>query len=204
MKRMITLAGALLAVLGFYGPWVTTPRQAAALTYNALDLTEFCKFIVRAQLGQVTRELFLVPIVAAALALALWASRPSQRFRVLRYALCAVAVVLSLVPLPPYPHVLTAYASAEDRGSFWLSLAGLLGVALIILFGRRITSRWRDAALVALALIGAALPVWELVARALPAVSRAYASPAVVGWGLVITVAGFFLVAAGALIRGNG
>ena len=140
MKRIITLTGALLAVLGFYGPWVTTQRQVAALTYNALDLTEFCKFILRAQLGQVTRELFLVPIVAAALALALWASQPDQHSRSFRYALSAVAVVLSLVPLPPYPHVLTAYASAEDRGSFWLSLAGLLGVALIILFGRQITS----------------------------------------------------------------
>jgi len=203
MKRMITLAGALLAVLGFYGPWVTTQRQVAALTYNALDLTEFCKFIVRAQLGQVTRELFLVPIVVAALALALWASQPDQRSRSLRYALSAVAVVLSLVALPPYPHVLTAYASAEDRGSFWLSLAGLLGVVLIILFGQRITSRWRDAAFVALALIGAAWPVWEFSTQALPAVSRAYASPAMVGWGLVLTVAGFVLVAAGGVIRGS-
>ena len=203
MKRMITLAGALLAVLGFYGPWVTTQRQVAALTYNALDLTEFCKFVLRAGLGQVTRELFLVPIVAAALALALWASQPEQRSRILRYALAAVAVVLSLVPLPPYPHVLTAYASAEDRGSFWLSLVGLLGVALIILFGQRITSRWRDATFGALALIGAICPIWEFATRALPAVSRAYASPAVVGWGLVVTVAGFVLVAVGAVIRGD-
>ncbi len=201
MKRIITLAGALLAAVGFYSPWVTTQRQVAALTYNALDLTEFCKFILRAQLGQVTRELFLVPIVAAALALALWASQPDQRSRILRYALSAVAVVFSLVPLSPYPHVLTAYASAEDRGSFWLSLAGLLGVALIILFGQRIKSGWRDAAFVALALIGAAWPVWEFAARALPAVSRAYGSPALVGWGLVVTVAGFVLVAAGAAIR---
>jgi hypothetical protein len=183
MKRTITLIGVLLAVLGFYSPWVSTQRQVAALTYNALDLTEFCKFVLRAQLGHVTRELLLVPIVAAALALALWASQPDQRSRILRYALFATAVVFSLVPLPPYPHVLTAYASAEDRGSFWLSLVGLLGVALMILFGRRITSRWRDATFVALALIGVACPVWEFAAQALPAVSRAYASPALVGWG---------------------
>lgn len=203
MKRMITLAGALLAIAGFYGPWVTTQRQVAALTYNALDLSEFVKFVARAGLGQVTRELFLVPIVAAALALALWASQPEQRSRILRYALSAAALVLSLVPLPPYPHVLAAYASAEDRGSFWLSLAGLLGVVLIILFGRRISSRRRDATFVALALIGAVGPVWESAARALPAVSGAYASPAVVGWGLVVTVAGFVLMAAGAVMRGN-
>ena len=203
MKRIITLTGALLAALGFYGPWVTTQRQVAALTYNALDLTEFCKFILRAQLGRVTRELFLVPIVAAALALALWACQPDSRSRILRYGFSAMAVVLSLVPLPPYPYVLTAYASAEDRGSFWLSLVGLLGVVLITLLGQRIMSRWRDAAFVALALIGTALPVWEFAARALPAVSRAYASPAVVGWGLVVTVAGFVLLAVGAVIRGS-
>ena len=70
--------GVTLAILGFYGPWVTTSRNVAALTYNALDLAEFSKFIVRAHGGTMTREMFLVPVVAAALALALWASQPNQ------------------------------------------------------------------------------------------------------------------------------
>ncbi len=203
MKRIITLAGVALAILGFYGPWVTTQRQIAALTYNALDLTEFCKFIARAQLGNIARELFLAPIVAAALALALWASQPDRLLHVLRYALTFVAAIFSLVPLPPYPFLLRAYSSVEDRGSFWLSLVGLLGVALIFVLGRRVLGKWRDAMFVALALLGALPAVWEFVARALPAISKVYRSPAVAGWGFIVTVVGFAVVVVGAVIRGD-
>jgi hypothetical protein len=200
MKRALVLVGAVLAILGFYGPWVTGQSQVAALTYNALDLTEFCKFIVRAQLGEITRELFLVPIVAAALVLALWASQPDWLNSALRRTLTLVAAIFSLVPLPPYPYLLKAYSSAEDRGSFWLSLAG---VALIFVLGRRLAGKWRNVALVALALLGAVPPAWEFFARALPAISRAYGSPAMVGWGLMVMTIGFALVATGAMVRGD-
>jgi hypothetical protein len=203
MKRIITLVGVVLAILGFYGPWVTTQRQIAALTYNALDLTEFSKFIARARLGDITRELFLVPIVAAALALALWASRPDQLLHVLRYALTFVAAIFSLVPLPPYPFLLRAYSSAEDRGLFWLSMAGLLGVALVFVLGQRISRRWRDVTFVSLALIGALPASWEFLARALPAISGVYGSSTVVAWGFIVTIVGFALIAAGAMARGD-
>jgi len=203
MKRIITLAGVALAILGFYGPWVTTQRQVTALTYNALDLTEFSKFIARARLGDITRELFLVPIVAAALALALWASQPDQLLHVLRYALTFVAAIFSLVPLPPYPFLLRAYSSVEDRGSFWLSVAGLLGVALVLVLGRRIPKRWRDVTFILLVLIGALPASWEFFARALPAISGVYGSPAVVAWGFIVMIVGFALIAAGAMARGD-
>jgi hypothetical protein len=199
MKRIITLIGVALAILGFYGPWVTS--QVAALTYNALDLTEFSKFIVRAHLGEITREAFLVPIIAAALALAVWASQPARLARALRYALAFAAAALSLVPLPPYPYLLKAYSSAEDRGSFWLSVAGLVGIVLLCVFGRRIAGRWRSLTLFLLALIGALPAAWEFFARALPAISTVHGSPALPAWGFWTTLIGFALVAIGAVVR---
>ena len=209
MKRIILPVGVALAILGFYGPWVTSSRNVAALTYNALDLAEFSKFIVRARLGIITREMFLIPLVAAALALALWANRPDQLARALRYALTLAAAILALIPLPPYlPGTppfsflsLVAYRSAEDRGAFWLSVAGLLGVALIAMWGRRIAGRWRSIAFVALALIGAVPAAWEFSARALPAISTVYGSPAFPAWGFFTAMIGFTLVMAGAAMR---
>jgi len=209
MKRSIVLIGVMLAILGFYGPWVTSSRDVAALTYNALDLTEFSKFIVRARGGIITRELFLVPVVAAALALALWASQLGHSSGILRYTLTLVAAVFTLVPLPPYrPGMspfsflsLVAYRSAEDRGSFWLSVAGLLGVVLIFAWGRCIVGRWRNIAFVAFALIGAVPAAWELFTRALPAISTVYGSPAVPAWGFFLTMIGFALVVASAVMR---
>ncbi len=209
MKRNLTLVGVMLAILGFYGPWVTTSRNIAALTYNALDLAEFSKFIVRARLGANTREMFLIPLVAAALALVLWASQPNHPSRVLRYTLTLAAAILALVPLPSYLSgmspfsflSLVAYRSAEDRGSFWLSVAGLIGVALIFVWGRRIAGRRRDIAFVALALIGAVPAAWEFFVHALPAISAVNGSPASPAWGFFTAMIGFALVMAGAAMR---
>ena len=210
MKRSIMPIGVTLAILGFYGPWVTTSRNVAALTYNALDLTEFSKFVVRAHGGTSTREMFLVPLVAAALALALWASQYNLFPRVLRYTLTLAATILTLVPLPPYlPGMsplsflsLVAYRpdGAENRGSFWLSVAGLLGVVLIFVWGRRIAGRWRSIAFVAFALIGAVPAAWEFFTRALPAISTIYGSPALPAWGFFLTMIGFALVITSAVM----
>ena len=195
MKRGLTLVGVALMVVGWYAPWLTSTRQLAALTYNALDLVEFAKFVMRAGPANITREWFLVPIAAAALSLALWANPPGRFPRVLRALLTLSAFLFALVPLPPYPFLLKAYSSAEDRFSFWLSVAGVLGVAFIFVFGARITGRWRGAAFVALALIGAVPAAWELFTHALPAISAVYGSTAVAGWGLVVMLIGLALAA---------
>ena len=202
MKRGLILAGVALAILGFYGPWITSARGLAALTHNALDLAEFSKFINRAGFASIAREWFLVPIVAAALVLALWSNPPGKLSRVLCTLLTLAAAIFSLVPLPPYPFLLMAYSSAEDRLSFWLSVAGVLGVALIFVFGPRIAGKWRGAMFVALALVGAVPSAWEFFTRALPAISTVYGSLAVVSWGLVVTMIGFALMTVGAVMRG--
>ena len=193
MKRGLVLAGVALAILGWYAPWVTSTRQLAGLTYNALDLAEFAKFVTRAGIASVTREWFLVPIVAAALALALWAN-PPKFARAWRYLITSAAVLFSLVPLPPYPFLLRAYSSTEDRLSLGLSVAGVLGVTLLLLFGSRITGKWRGFVFVTFAVLGAVPAAWEFIYR-LPSISKVYGSPAVVGWGWGVTLIGFVLVA---------
>lgn len=194
MKRGLTLVGVALAILGWYAPWVTSTRQLAALTYNALDLAEFAKFVTRAGLASVTREWFLVPVVAAALALGLWANPPGKFARAWRYLLTSTALLFALVPLPPYPFLLRAYSSAEDRLSLGLSVAGVLGVILCFLFGPRITGKGRGVGFVIFAVLGAVPAAWEFF-RALPSISTVYGSPAVATWGWVVTLIGFVLVA---------
>jgi hypothetical protein len=193
MKRGLTLVGVALAILGWYAPWVTSTHQLAGLTYNALDLAEFAKFVTRAGIASVTREWFLVPIVAAALALALWAN-PRKFAGAWRYLITLAAVLFSLVPLPPYPFLLTAYSSAEDRLSLGLSVAGVLGVTLLFLFGPRIRGKWRGVVFVIFAVLGAVPAAWEFI-HTLPAISSVYGSPAVIAWGWVVTLIGFVLVA---------
>jgi len=194
MKRGLVLVGVALAILGWYAPWVTSTRQLAALTYNALDLAEFAKFVTRAGIASVTREWFLVPVVAAALALAVWANPPGKFARAWRYLLTSAAILFSLVPLPPYPFLLRAYSSAEDRLSLGLSVAGVLGVTLFFLFGSRITGKWRGFVFVTFAVLGAAPAACEFF-HTLSPISKVYGSPAVAAWGWVVTLIGFVLVA---------
>jgi hypothetical protein len=200
------LLGVALAILGWYAPWVTTQRQLAALTFNALDLTEVCKFVVRAGIANITREWFLVPIIAAALALALWASQASS---IWRYGLTGVAALLSLVPLPPFSSgmspltflSLVAWHSVEDRFSFWSSVVGLMGVTLVFVLGQRIRGRWRDLVFITFALVGTLPVVRELSLRVLPALAELYASPALPTWGFFVAMVGFALVIVSALMR---
>jgi hypothetical protein len=209
MKRNLMLAGLVAAVLGFYGPWITSIRGVAALTYNAIDLAEFAKFVARAGLGTLTREWFLLPIVAAAWALGLWVNSFFPARRVLRCGVTFFAACLSLVPLPPFLSGMSPvefalwvlYRSPEDRGLFWLSAAGLMGVLTLFAFGGRVARRGRDVAFVVLALLGLLPAANQVLARAVPVISNVYGSPALTAWGFWIAMLGFVLAAASALMR---
>jgi len=75
-----------------------------------------------------------------------------------------------------------------------LSVAGVLGVILLFLFGSRITGKWRGLFFVTFAVLGAVPAAWEFI-HTLPSISEVYGSPVVVGWGWVVTLIGFVLVA---------
>lgn len=196
--------GILLALVGYWGPWVD--HKTAALVLNGLDMGEYVKFLPEVREGStlVVRDLFYLPPLAAALCLALlvgwlW-SRYSATARVIMLSL---AVGLCMVVLPPYPFILHALSSPEFRGQFIFSVLCLLLIAASPLY-RRLPARLANPVLTALALLGAIPAVAQFFAVR-PALNRAYGWPVQIGWGLWVMVVGFaFVVAsAGSEIRGG-
>jgi len=98
--------GILLALVGYWGPWVD--HQTAALVLSGLDMSEYVKFLPEVREGSVRvfRELFYLPPLAAALCLALLVGRLWPRYPLaVRVIMLSLAVGLCIVVLPPYPFV---------------------------------------------------------------------------------------------------
>jgi len=202
--RHFILVGIILALVGYWGPWVD--HEAAALVLSGLDMADFVKLLpgVRAGTERVVRELFYLPPLAAALCLALLALSPSPLWRGegfprwVRAIMLIVAVLLALVVLPPYPFVLRAVWSPELR---WQFIASVLCLLLITVCGlcRRPSASLAAWLMVALALAGAILPLWQFFSIR-DALDRVYGQPIRIGWGLWLTAAGFLIVAAAGAI----
>lgn len=194
--------GILVALIGYWGPWVD--HKAAALVLCGLDMSEYVKFLPEVREGSVVvlRELFYLPPLAAALCLALlvgwlWPRYPA----IVRVLMLGLAVGLCLIVLPPYPFVLHALSSAEFRGQFILSVLCLLLIAASPLY-RRLPTGLVKLVLIALVLLGA-IPAMAQFFAVRPALNRAYGWPVQIGWGLWVMVVGFAFViaAAGSEIR---
>ncbi|RLC69975.1 MAG: hypothetical protein DRI52_07915 [Chloroflexi bacterium] len=188
--------GILLALVGYWGPWVD--HQTAALVLSGLDMSEYVKFLPEVREGSVRvfRELFYLPPLAAALCLALLVGRLWPRYPLaVRVIMLSLAVGLCIVVLPPYPFVLHALASVELRGQFILAVLCLGLIAAFPLY-RHLPSLLANLILIALALLGAIPAVAQFFAIR-PALDRAYGWPVQVGWGLWVMVVGFaFIIAA--------
>ncbi|MDY7041682.1 MAG: hypothetical protein SVX38_12545 [Chloroflexota bacterium] len=182
----------LLALIGYWGPWVD--HQSTALVLNGLDMSEFVKFLPEVRSGSafMLRELFYLPPLAAALCLALLAVRLRSHPAIVRMVMFGLAVGLCIVVLPPYPFVLHALASAEFRRQFILAVFSLGLVAASPLY-RRLPARLVSLILVALAFVGVIPAVAQFFAIR-PALDQAYGWPVQIGWGLWVTVVGFAFV----------
>jgi len=189
--------GILLALIGYWGPWVS--HKTAALVLSGLDMSEYVKFLPEVREGSmvVLRELFYLPPLAAALCLALLAGWLWPRYPVIvRVLMLSLAVGLCLVVLPPYPFVLHALTSVEFRGQFIMSGLCLLGVAAAPLY-RRLNDRGTRLLLMILAFLGA-LPATAQFCAIRPALEQAYGWPLQIGWGLWVMIVGFaFVIVAG-------
>jgi len=189
--------GLALALVGYFGPWVG--HKTVALTVTGFELAEFAKFFPQAQAGTVPviRELFLMPLIAAAVLLGLLPHRPARR-SLARIVTTGTAVLLALAALPPYQFFL----DSQYRGQLLLAVSGLLLVLLTPLARRLPRRSW--AILVAfLALVGAA-PALLQFALLRPLVVALYGKPPGPGWGLVACTTGFaLLLLSGALATIN-
>jgi hypothetical protein len=196
-------------IAGAWGPWVAHANAGMAL--NAIDLVEFVKFMTRAGLTYIVRELFYLPMLAGAVGIGIKsqitntctcaAPRLAERkCRCSKYqiAIAVLAGLIALVPLPPYPNLLHAYRSPEDSLSLWLSLGALGLVVAAASTGHRLPRR--AAAGVLLGLACSTLPAaWQFVCLSSP-LSALYGAPVQAGWGLVLTGLGSLSLAVGAIL----
>jgi len=198
--RWVLLGGCLLAAAGAsFAPWVDRPPAALVLT--APDLAEFVKFLPEVRSGAlpVHRLLFLLPLFVVTLSLSLVVMSPRLAYAawVRRLAL-ALVVPLSLTLLPPVwsPGVLL---SAEFRLQ---TMACVLCLALVV------ASRWLrhlppqplTAFLLCLWLGAPLLALWQFW-TVQAAVTSAYASPILPGWGGWATAVGCGLMIVGRLVE---
>jgi hypothetical protein len=180
-------AASVLVLIGFFGPWVA--HSTAALTVTGYELSEFAKFFPQVQGGAVPvrRALFVTPLFAAAISLALDIHRSRGR-PLLRLAGTLLAALLGLSVLPPYQSILEpAY-----RSQLILVAAGLLLILLTPL-----TSRFSERIRGALSLLAALLGVIPALGQCVllrPLVAGLYEARILPGWGLIVCVIGFLLL----------
>lgn len=187
-------AGLLLALAGFWAPWLARP--AAALQLNAYELSEWLTFLPAAQLGSlaVDRLSFLLPSACLASLFALAAAAGPRAGRGLAALLpgtwlswlwLGLAGLCALAVFPYYPYILSAYADPEFRLQFWVAAGTVMAVGAVQVLQD-------DGAALAQGLLGLAGLV--LTVRALaglwPAAHEVLSGWSV-GWGAVAAALGF-------------
>jgi hypothetical protein len=206
----IRSAGLVLAIAGYFGPWV--PHETAALTVTGSELAEFAKLLPQVQGGTVPiiRVLFYSPLAAALILLALFAGRSTLRpvRGILPLALAALLPIAFL----PYPliesvrHALAARSALAFDPQYVGHLAlTVVGMALTLSapLAARLPQRVQSILVGCLALVGAAPALWQFV-RLRPLVIALYGKPTGLGWGLIACVAGFGLLSLSALYPAPG
>ena len=175
--------GGVLMVVGFFGPWIA--HKTAALTVTGYELSEFAKFFPQVQGGTVPvrRALFVTPLLAGTISLAL----VSNRFRAAlpwRLAATGLLTVVAASVLPPF--------QALSAPSYRLQLALVVGGAILTvatLLTPRLADRTRGALLVGLALFGSAPALWQSVLL-YPLASELYGMIIRPGWGVLTCTVG--------------
>ena len=206
------LIGIALVLIGYWGPWVN--HKTAALVLSGLDMAEFVKFLpgVRAGTEFMICELFYLPLLAAALCLALAGSNRHLRYPLwARTIMVMTAIALAIIVLPPYPFILQALSSDEFRRQFLMGAGCLAVIGGMLLYRRRSTEAHERlpraivaGLLILVSLAGTIPPLWQFFSIR-SALDRVYGQPIHAGWGLWLTAAGFLVVAgAGGWILGIG
>ena len=198
--RVLLVMALLVALAGYFGPWVG--HQAAALVLTGQDMAEYVKFLPQVRAGElrVLRELFYLPLLAGAIGLVCLAANRRWRYAWwLRglLALLAVPVALSMLPPAWTPQLML---TAEFRWQAAVMAVCLLLVVLQPLL-RRLPPALLEATSALLALAAAVVPVWQFL-RLRPALDAVYNRPVTLGWGLWLMPLGFGLFVAVLLLSG--
>jgi hypothetical protein len=177
-----SLLGLSLIVVGYFGPWI--PHKTAALTVTGSELSWFAK-----PFAQVTRELFVLPLIAAGVILSLTVQRLVAR-PLARLGVVGLGILVILASTPVYDSIL----SPEYRGQLILMMVGGVVVVLTLL-APRLPGRVWGVLIALLVLVGILPALWQFAAFH-PRVAALYDDGLGLGWGFVVCVSGFVLLLA--------
>ncbi len=199
LPTILLMAGWLLAALGYWGAWVWA--APVGLRIPGIDLAEYVKFIAEVHSGQMhlTREVFLLPLIAISLSMSLLAHRRELKLWMpLRWLVNLLAIPAALSMLPPAwtPSLLTTPEFVKQTVAIAICvLAALLSYPLL----RRVPLIASAAVVALLALLSIALPLVNLFKLRAP-LAVIYGHPAVLGTGPILITIGLLLVAIAPLL----
>jgi hypothetical protein len=202
--RILLPLGALLAFLGYVGPWVD--HRVAGLAILGLDLGEYVKFLplVRDGTTPLWREGFYLPLVAISLSLSLCAWRPELRWQpraagwvmLLLQVLGAIVMAFNMLPPAWTPQRMLTPEFYQQTTAIVLCLGAVALGPFLALLPRVVTGL-----LVLLLNTAAAVVPTVQFLRVLPELSGLYNDTLVTGWGLYWMLLGLaLLIAAGGIL----
>jgi hypothetical protein len=175
----------VIALIGYFGPWVG--RQAAALAWNAYDLFDLLRLLPEIETGalSVNLQTLRLPLVGLAVLLPVLLADATLVWRI---GGALVGAGLALATLPPYPEIVSAWHTPGWRIPFWWGVGAILAAGAALWFAPRL-GRYRPWLLLAwLAITG--LPAAATFARLLPAIRALHAAPVGPGWGFWVCMGG--------------
>lgn len=181
------LIAGLVVVIGFLGPWVA--HETAGLTVTGYEMSEFAKFFPQVQSGvvPVRRALFVTPLLAAVISIALVARQSDKGLR-FRVSVTVLAGLISLAVLPPHQSIL--------ERDYRLQLI-IVAVTMLCLGGTVVTPqlpRRVHGALACLVALAGYLPaLWQYILFR-PLIVDLYQASVPPGWGLIVCGIGLVLL----------
>lgn len=199
LPTAMVLSGWLLAALGYWGAWVWA--APVGLRVPGIDLAEYVKFIAEVRSGQIrlTREVFLLPLVAISLSMSLLAQRSELRLpSALRWLINLLAIPVALAMLPPAwtPSLLTTSEFVKQTVAMSICIVAA-GLSYPLL--RRMPLTLSAIIVALLALASLVLPVSAFLKLRTP-LDAIYGQPVDFGSGPILLTIGLLLVASSPLL----
>ena len=199
LPTAMVLSGWLLAALGYWGAWVWA--APVGLRVPGIDLAEYVKFIAEVRSGQIrlTREVFLLPLVAISLSMSLLAQRSELRLpSALRWLINLLAIPVALAMLPPAwtPSLLTTPEFVKQTVAMAVCIVAA-GLSYPLLRRMPLTLSAIIVALLALASLVLSVSAFLKLRTPLDAI---YGQPVEFGSGPILLTIGLLLVASSPLL----
>jgi hypothetical protein len=199
LSSQFFILNSLLLLIGHFLPWAA--HATSALTQSGHELAFSTNFTPGA--GVFANEWFFVPAWCSALLLALTARSTSplptgegsgvgsyaQIDAVLpRILFGGLALLIASLGFPPYPQVLTAFRSPDDRVQFFITLLVMAGVlALLLVPAKRMPAQAPAFIALACGVLALISVIGFLAVK--PAIETLYGAPVGLGLGWWLTLA---------------